>query len=159
MLVWRCEGNFHRLARGVLDGLNTSGVLVSTYSAENLLHKVKHYCESTKVKDPVCLLLEAWNKHFIEALFNIFQLPGLIRRPRIVLLSSLLTWAGKRYTNVITDAASEFCSRRPIAASEEVWKTENAVWNIASKTKTEVIIIGFGLLYGKGGFDFAGLFR
>jgi hypothetical protein len=160
LLVWRCaDGNVNRLAKNVLERLNSESVLVSTYSADTLVHKVKLYCEAAKVKDDVCLLLEIWNRNVIDALSRILMLPGLVRRPRIVVVSSLLTWAGRRYEGPISNINEEFCNRRPIAGAEDAWKTENCLWNIASKTKTEVLIVGTGLLYGLAGFDFAQLFR
>jgi hypothetical protein len=159
--VWCCysDSNPNRITRRVLDRLNSQNVPVRMHSSDKLLMMVQSYCQDENPADSVCLLLEIQNRRVVEDVCRLLQFPGWFRRPRIVLLSTLLTWAGKSYPCPIQDISCEFCARLPTALAEEAWKVENCIWNISVRTKTEVIIVGLGLLYGLNGFDFGDVFR
>jgi hypothetical protein len=81
----------------------------------------------------------------------------LIKRPRIILLSKLLSWGGKKYKVPIGSSISEFNARNPYLTEEALYKVENRFQTVAALTKLDMCIVGIGLIYGAQGFDFAPL--
>ena len=77
--------------------------------------------------------------------------------PKLVVLSTLLTWAGGRGGAVSGDI-EDFKSRVPAVGAANVHATENALFSMHAQG-FNVHVIGVGLVYGYGGCDFESLFR
>lgn len=87
------------------------------------------------------------------------QFPGAVRGPKIIMLSNLLSWNGKRYHVPVSSSASEFTSRVPSPRETEVYRVENKFHSCASTTGMPMVLVGIGLVYGGHGFDFHNLFQ
>jgi len=81
----------------------------------------------------------------------------ITRRPRVILLSRLLSWGGKKYKVPIGTSISEFNARNPYLTEEGLYKVENKFQTCAALTKMEMCIVGVGMIYGSSGFDFKDL--
>lgn len=77
--------------------------------------------------------------------------------PKLVVLSTLLTWAG-RGGQLHQSGADGFASRVPALGYANTHATENTLYSMYVQSY-DVNIIGVGLVYGKGGFDFEKIFR
>lgn len=72
----------------------------------------------------------------------------------IVLISTFQTWGGRRYNHSISDIESTFFGRvASHSCSVPYYSLENSFYT-KSKLCKRGCIIGVGLVYGKGGFDF-----
>ena len=90
---------------------------------------------------------------------QILNSPHAVRRPRLILLSSLLTWAGKSYDDPIVGSAADFHARVPAVCAVEQYLIENRFFAMASSSGTSACILGMGLVYGGVGFDMKEIFR
>lgn len=79
------------------------------------------------------------------------------RFPKLVVLSTLLTWAGGR-GGLCTGDVAAFKGRLPAVGAANVHATENALFSMHAQG-FDVHVIGIGLVYGHGGCDFEILFR
>lgn len=79
---------------------------------------------------------------------------ALIRRPRIILLSKLLSWGGRKYKVPVGCSISEFNARNPYLTEDALYKVENKFQTCAARTKLDMCIVGVGLIYGAEGYDF-----
>lgn len=79
--------------------------------------------------------------------------------PRIVVLSSLTTWCGKKYVEPISNLTSAFENRVPLLGSYELYDLENALSAAATSNGVELFIVGIGLLYGGNGADLLEIFK
>jgi hypothetical protein len=79
--------------------------------------------------------------------------------PRIILLSNLLTWSGRRYHIPISCNINEFTNRIPAPNYGNLYKLENKFYSCSIICKLEMFIISVGLLYGGSGFDFQDMFK
>lgn len=122
----------------------------------DFIQYVKDYCEGL-LGDPmgtgVCILLDVWNTDLVYKMIQIMSAANLVKRPTIILISSLLTWAGKNYSSAIRDSSVEFPLRRPSNSAQEAWMLENMLWSVATKFNFRAYIVGSGLLYGGPGYD------
>lgn len=83
----------------------------------------------------------------------------LTHKTRIILISSLLTWCGHPSQSVAYSLENNGLRfRTPIHAYTETLQLENSFYALSSEM-TEVIVIGRGLIYGRGGFDFHPIIR
>ena len=87
------------------------------------------------------------------------QFPGSIRGPKIIMITSLLSWSGRRYHVPVGTSVSEFTSRVPSARETDVYRIENMFHSCQSVTGLKMSLIGAGLVYGGCGFDFQQLFQ
>ena len=73
--------------------------------------------------------------------------------PRVILLSSLLTWEG-------CSSGIEASKRTPASfLGTQILKVENHLMSVAKKRGHSVFVIGVGLLYGGSGYDFGEYFQ
>ena len=80
-----------------------------------------------------------------------------VQKPKIVLLTSLLTWCGEAESRVISDPNTDFCTRIPLHCARKSYDLENALWNAALDSLPgdgNTYFVGTGLLYGGSGWDF-----
>jgi hypothetical protein len=86
-------------------------------------------------------------------------LKGLIRMPRVIMMTSFLSWSGKRYHVPVGGSLSEFTSRAPHPKETEVYKIENKFHTCSTQVGMEGCLVGTGLIYGGKGFDMHNLFK
>lgn len=85
-----------------------------------------------------------------------------VHKPKLILITSLLTWCGETQHRSISDASGDFCSRKPLHCTLKAYGLENTLWNIASDSQEVnniTYFIGTGLLYGGSGWDFESALR
>lgn len=87
--------------------------------------------------------------------FFIHNVNAIERRPKIILLSRLLSWGSRKYKVPIGSSLSEFNSRNPYLTEEALYKVENKFQTCASMTGLDMCILGIGLIYGSKGYDLA----
>lgn len=92
----------------------------------------------------------------IEEITRILRLTSVVSRPRIVLLSSILTWGGVTEYN-ITDTTIDFSLRKPYSWCLDEYLDENSLWETVKSVDSELFIVGTGLFYGNSGYDFDGI--
>ena len=83
--------------------------------------------------------------------------------PKLVVLSTLLTWAGcgNGGTGIIgkyTDFENRFRHRSPAMGCANLHAAENTLYSMRCRGHN-VSLIGIGLVYGNCGFDFENIFR
>ena len=89
-------------------------------------------------------------------------LPTVDMTPRVVVVTTLLTWCGERSVKYVSDAESGFTHRNPLQSSLNIYALENALWKVATDAASNGVIVcfaGLGLLYGSGGEDFEETYR
>ena len=146
--------------KAIVDGAISKGVVVDFLPFDAFIAGLRIYCmQAPNSTEDVCLLLDVWNRELLDDIIRVLLVPTISRRPGLVLISSVLTWAGKRYNNPITDFASEFVARRPAACAHNAWLSENSFWNMVCRTKSNAVIISLGAAYGLSGYHCADIFR
>ena len=101
------------------------------------------------------VIVDIENISCVSAIIRAAQIS--MRKPKIVLLTSLMTWCGEVLSKVITDANIDFCSRIPLHCARKSYDLENALWNSALDSLLgdgKTYFVGIGLLYGGSGWDF-----
>lgn len=81
---------------------------------------------------------------------------GISSLPKLVVLSSLLTWAGGSRGQRIQGVL--FSNRVPTIGCANMYSLENALFDMY-QTGHDINVIGIGLVYGNSGFDFEDIFR
>lgn len=84
---------------------------------------------------------------------------NFIKSPKIILISSLLTWGGRKYHVPIGGTTNEFLARVPVPSEVELYKLENKFHACFTQTGVRMTIVGVGLLYGGNGYDFHEVFK
>ena len=93
---------------------------------------------------------------------QILASPFNFRTPRVILLSTLLTWAGTSRThsnNPIIGNINEFNHRIPAYSVAETFLLENSFVNIINSANNNSCAIGVGLVYGSSGYDLLPFFK
>lgn len=95
---------------------------------------------------------------------NVSSITSIIRavhmtmnKPKLILLTSLLTWCGETSHRTVNNLDRDFCTRIPLQCAMKAYGLENTLWNIASDDMEEnnkTYFVGTGLLYGGSGWDF-----
>lgn len=154
---------------------------VSACQAEDLLYAVKTYCNSGRYPyaggdsdRKLVLVLDSSDIEVVEKLLLILSNPlAGVAVPRIILLSSLLTWAGKsvlvnnQWADATTTSSSSqdadnaaleaaFWKRQPLPGSHELYCLEN---KLIVAENAEVSILGVGCVYGGKGYDVEAIFK
>lgn len=122
-----------------------------------LMALLLQYCEGLDNSDNMIIIINITNTMLIEDIGQLLRLPVINRRPKIILISSLLTWDGNSRSSVITNYTNEFLKRTPNSSYINEYKAENCLWNMANLSKCEVIIVGTGLMYGGSGYDYSNI--
>jgi len=89
----------------------------------------------------------------------ILQSEYIDNKPKIIILTTLLTWCGGSSTYVVKNATYDFSTRIPLYSAIKAYNLENRLWNMAtahpiSDTNGGIFFVGAGLLYGESGYDF-----
>ena len=156
----------------VLSELQTRGGVVTEIPNEDeLISVLSNYCFNTtdntesesNYNDDVCLILSIEDKTLLEVVIQMMTKLEAQRRPRILLLSTLMTWAGRSYTAIIGDCAGEFAERIPASCAVESYMLENSLWSLANCSQPlgalKVAILSSCLVYGNTGGDVSSQFR
>lgn len=74
---------------------------------------------------------------------------------KIIVLSTFITWGGKKYSSPITNALVEFKKRHPFSNTFELFYLENVLVEMAGRGRGrfKLSVVGMGLLYGGKGYD------
>ena len=105
-----------------------------------------------------CLMVHVSNSAGVSAAVKLLSASKNMEGKSIVLMSTFQTWAGKRYGAPILDVEKNFCCRVASQAASDAFLLENAFYN-ASKLSHKGCVLGIGLVYGEGGFDFESAFK
>lgn len=159
-----------QLEAGLVAHLQELGLSASFAGLSEILDNIEAYCTATgpltassssSRDESLCVVVSVEDAGAVEALAQVLQLPGVARRPRVVLLSTLLTWGGKSYGDAaIVDYRASFASRVPASSAVSAFFCENLLHNLAAVLPPgtiEVAVVGVGLLYGGGGWDLESL--
>lgn len=73
--------------------------------------------------------------------------------PKLIVLSTLLTWAGGHPAQT-----TDFVIRSPAVGYANAHVVENSLYCMHQKG-FDAHVVGVGLVYGSGGFDFEAIFR
>lgn len=157
MEIWTCSSDEN--SKVIFGNSIEFGIQINETFEDDLLAKTRQYCLLPEVDNAFIVIVDVWNSELLDQFVQILSVPTLVRRPIIVLLSSLLTWAGKEYEAPIENVEAEFLARKPIHASFEAWTFENILWSCAKEHKFPLYILGRGLVYGREGFDFDEVMR
>lgn len=85
-----------------------------------------------------------------------------MNRPKLVLITSLLTWCGETSEFFVEDPDVEFYNRKPLRCALKTYGLENILWNMACDplaANNITYFIGTGLIYGESGWDFESALR
>lgn len=138
----------HVASEDIIDVLNTS--IYTNASKDEQDQSAECYdCIILNTEDIVELT------HILD--FMIASADYITRRPRVILLSRLLSWGGKKYKVPIGTSISEFNARNAYLTEDALYKVENKFQTCAALTKMDMCIVGMGMIYGSSGFDFKDL--
>ena len=126
---------------------------------DSLMSTLLSYCEGLDDSDDTSIIIDITNTSLIEDIGQLLRLPVINRRPRFILISTLLTWDGNNSSIDVTDYTNDFLKRVPNASYINEYKAENCLWNMSILSKCEVVIVGTGLIYGGNGFDYGNIMK
>jgi len=92
------------------------------------------------------VLIDVENSICLNHIFRSFSALGI--RPKIIMLSSILTWCGELSPRKLEDVNKEFCTRTPVHSALPMYSAENTLWKLAHESTSRglIYIIEFGLL-------------
>ena len=94
-----------------------------------------------------------------ETIMGYMSSSQAVKAPRIVFLSSLLTWAGKSFHQFDEQQLEGlFWKREPLPGSHDLYSFENKLMTAAA-AGADVTIVGLGLVYGGKGEDMETIFK
>lgn len=136
---------------------------VVIFSTENEFRTAltTYYCSQSTPRN-LSILIDTRFGDAIGHLLTTLKKPLVSQIPKIVLLSTLLTWSGKKYAQAIEDYTSEFIKRIPLLDTLDIYATENTAFEFARNCPNcagKLYILSVGLLYGRTGYDFQDSFR
>eukprot|EP01041_Mallomonas_annulata_P000289 gene289-523_t len=147
----------------VIEFLEQVGHEILLVESPAILRFFQMFCESEFISEEdekvTCVILNIEDTRLLEAVLQVLESPFIYRRPRIILLSTLLTWAGKNYDMPIEGSYADFKSRVPAISAVEAYMIENRFYDMVTSTGADACILSMGLLYGGPGFDFEELLR
>lgn len=148
---------------------------VSILSSEEFLYAVKSYCncgryqyEGADTDKKLVVIMGHSDTAVADKVLSIVDSPlAGVAVPRIIFLSSLLTWAGKGFnmgagniwdetTSYDSVADTAFWNRQPLPGSYDLYSFEN---KLAATVNAEVSIVGLGCVYGGNGHDYEQVFK
>lgn len=130
--------------------------LIAISSSDEYLNLFLNECNKP-VNDSV-FIIDISCSLAIEEMTRILRLTSIISRPRIILLSSILTWGGVSISNV-TDTTKDFSLRKPFSWCFNEYLDENGLWETVKSVGSELFVISSGLVYGNSGYDFDAIFN
>lgn len=163
MALLRVSANIEDQLYEYLESIGQDSKILS--DDDDFVAQVSSYCDTTSSleKDAtLCVILSVEHSNSLTALIKVLKRPGLKHIPRIILLSTVMTWGGKNYSEPIVDYTTEFVSRTPLSSALEAFMNENSLYDL-STTQTdcimEICIIFLGLVYGGHGWDLSNIFK
>jgi hypothetical protein len=149
----------------MIDGFMTNNIELIKLNNEEFVSTYKTYCtiepiykEDDKEEIESCFIMDSLcNTLIATEIIQYANIGHLLRRPRMILMSTLLTWGGVNVN--ISDASSQFKQRTSCIGNHCQFELENNFWAMSNSFKAEVFIIGMGMLYGGSGWDFGSFFR
>lgn len=147
----------------IVNSLKDAGIQVLSFEKDELVSLLSYYCESETIPSEYSALtgivLQIDDKKMAEEIILILSSSMVYRRPRVLLLSSLMTWAGKKQNEGVIDGNfTNFNSRVPAVCASDQYLLENKFAHMVSSTKMDGCIVGLGLLYGGEGLDFQDMY-
>jgi hypothetical protein len=138
----------------LLKKLVSAGYIVMELSEDDCFEDCySDFCASSTALSTVIIDID--NVSCISSVIRAVHMT--VNKPKIILLTSLLTWCGETSHRAVTNLDRDFCSRVPLQCSMKAYGLENTLWNIASDVMEEnnkTYFVGTGLLYGGSGWDF-----
>lgn len=149
----------------MIDGFIANNIELIKLNNKEFVSTYKKYCtiepkykENGKEEVESCFIMDSLcNTLIATEIIQYANIGHLLRRPRMILISTLLTWGG--VTVNTSDASNQFKQRTSCIGNHCQFELENIFWTMSSATKAEAFIIGMGMLYGGSGFDFGSFFR
>lgn len=74
-------------------------------------------------------------------------------------MSTILTWAGRKYHVPINGNINEFLSRVPLPSEGLLYKLENKFYSCSLLYRGKLCCISVGVIYGGKGFDFEDILK
>ncbi len=154
-----------------LSGLKSLGDELSeayavSSTTEELLLTVKTYCfvgqcnvGGNEYKSKLTIIIDGRDSDLMKGLLYTLRSPQAAHRPRVIMLSSILTWAGANSGKGVTiEGCSErqFWDRVPVTGEYPLYSDENRLVSLMLCEKLsglEVCIVPQGLVYGGAGGD------
>ena len=147
----------------------SSTVFASSTSTADFLQIIKTYCyvgqcsiNNIESADRLTVIVDSRDGAVIQGLLYILQNPQTMSRPRVVLLSSIQTWAGTQGCASIREVNAEsFWNRVPVTGEHTIYTVENQLCTLLLHDKLptfELCIMPLGLVYGGAGGDLAAEF-
>lgn len=138
----------------LLEKLITAGYNVTDLSEDDCFEDCyTNFCASSSTSSSIIIDID--NVSCITSIIRAVHMT--VNRPKIILLTSLLTWCGESSHRTVDNLDRSFCSRVPLQCAMKAYGLENTLWNIASDVMEEnnkTYFVGTGLLYGGSGWDF-----
>ena len=139
----------------LIKKLITAGYIVTDLSEDDCFEDCySNFCASSSSASST-VIIDIDNVSCISSIIRAVHMT--VNKPKIILLTSLLTWCGETSHRTVTNLDSDFCSRVPLQCAVKSYGLENTLWNIASDVMEEnnkTYFVGTGLLYGGSGWDF-----
>ena len=139
-------------------------------SAAEFLQTVKTFCYvgqcnigGIESSAKLTLVVDGRDTSVVKSLLYFLQNPQTVSRPRVLLMSSVQTWAGcKKGSGPVSSVTPEsFWARLPVTGEYDLYCTENQFATLFLHDKLmgfELCIIPIGLVYGGAGGDLAAEF-
>jgi hypothetical protein len=140
-------------------------------STEEVLFSTKCYCftkqfpfKGIQSYNKLVLVIHSEEVDLLKDLISILTNPQSKIGPRIILLSSLMTWCGSRifFDSMTMNVEEAFQKRSPLPGMHELYSIENRYMQLLQSQKLasfEFSCVGLGLLYGGGGYDMSDIFK
>jgi len=153
-----------------LVATGTGNACSTSPSAAEFLQVVKTFCYvgqcnvgGVESAEKLTLIVDARDAAVVKGLAYLLQSPQSSSRPRVLLISSVQTWAGSKTASaaVASSDASHFWGRLPLTGEYSLYCTENQYATFLLNDKLagfELCIVPVGLVYGGGGGDLAPVF-
>ena len=144
----------------ILEKLNKQiSNLIVTNDARDFRKKFTLICENPDTFNDT-VVVDITNVNCINTVIEIY--PYAIKKPKLIILTSLLTWCGDTRDKLITDPDNDFYYRIPTQSVLELYSRENILWKMAKELRneeTKVYFVSMGILYGDNGWDLETYFR
>lgn len=138
----------------LLEKLITAGCIVTDLSEDDCFEDCySNFCASSSASSTVIIDID--NVSSITSVIRAVHMT--MNKPKLIVLTSLLTWCGETSHRTVNNLDRDFCSRIPLQCAMKAYGLENTLWNIASDDMEEnnkTYFVGTGLLYGGSGWDF-----
>jgi len=146
----------------LIEILEKSGHEVHLMDNTKLIDYFQTYCETPDEEgreSSSCAIITIDDCKTLHTIIQILSRPFNYRRPRVILISSLFTWAGGKHDRKIAGSWEDFKSRVPVIGAAEEYILENGFYDMVMSTGADACIVGLGLVYGGPAFDMEDIFQ